>query len=129
MSTVRKFIWRFFLTVLLLCVATVAFLYFANFSSGFRTGVPIKMSNKGVLFKTWEGELNVGGLANTAEGAIPATWAFSVKKSDKDVIEKIDQAIVHGNRVKLLYHEKYVKFFWLGDTKHFVHDVEILPLN
>jgi hypothetical protein len=129
MKALRKFLLRLLLLLIIVASAAFAFLYFANFSSGFRTGVPIKMSSKGVLFKTYEGEINVGGLTNTSEGAIPATWAFSVRKSERDVIEKIDEAIVHGNRVKLLYHEKYTKFFWLGDTKYFVHEVEILPLE
>jgi hypothetical protein len=25
-----------------------------------------------------------------------------------------------------MYQEKYVHFFWLGDTKYFVYDVEVL---
>lgn len=29
-------------------------------------------------------------------------------------------------RVKLHYNEKYVQLFWRGDTKYFVHEVEIL---
>ena len=29
-------------------------------------------------------------------------------------------------RAKLYYKEKFVTFFWLGDTKYFVYDVEVL---
>ena len=102
------------------------FLHFANYSTGYRAGVPTKISKKGVIIKTWEGSLNIGGLTNTPEGAIPTTWEFSVRRSADSVLAKIDHAIVNGNRVKLFYHEKYVKFFWMGDTKHFVYDVEEL---
>lgn len=98
----------------------------ANYSSGFRAGVPTKISKKGVILKTFEGTLNVGGLTNTSDGAIPTTWDFTVRKSADSVITKIDKAILEGHRVKLMYHEKYVKFFWLGDTEYFVYDVEIL---
>ena len=84
------------------------------------------MSNKGYIIKTWEGSLNVGGLTNTSEGAIPTTWDYTVKKSADSVITKLDKAIIDGHRVKLMYHEKIAHFFWLGDTKYFVYDVEIL---
>lgn len=112
--------------ILLLAIAVFIFLNVANYSSGFRAGVPTKISKKGLIIKTYEGTLNVGGLSNTAEGAIPTTWDFTVRKSADSVIAKIDNAILQGNRVKLMYDEKYVKFFWLGDTKHFVYDVELL---
>jgi hypothetical protein len=115
--------------ILLLAIAVFVFLLMANYSSGFRAGVPTKMSNKGVIIKTHEGTLNIGGLTNTSEGAIPTTWDFTVRKSADSVITKIDKAILNGNRVKLMYEEKYVKFFWLGDTKYFVYDVEILGGN
>jgi hypothetical protein len=112
--------------ILLLAIAVFIFLNLANYSSGFRAGVPTKISSKGVIIKTYEGTMNVGGLTNSVEGTIPTTWDFTIKKSADSVITKIDRAILEGNRVKLMYHEKYVHFFWLGDTKYFVYDVEIL---
>lgn len=114
------------IVLLLLAIAVFVFLNLANYSSGFRAGVPTKFSKKGFIIKTWEGTLNVGGLTNSAEGAIPTTWDFTVKSAADSVITKIDNAILHGSRVKLLYHEKHVRFFWLGDTKYFVYDVEVL---
>lgn len=114
------------IVILLLAIGVFVFLNLANYSSGFRAGVPTKLSKKGVLIKTYEGSLNIGGLTNSAEGAIPTTWDFTVRKSADSVVNKIDRAILEGDRVKLLYHEKYVKFFWLGDTKYFVYDVETL---
>lgn len=112
--------------ILLLVIAVFVFLNLASYSSGFRAGVPTKLSKKGVIFKTYEGTMNVGGLTNTAEGAIPTTWDFTVRKSADSVITKINRAIENGRRVKLIYDEKYVRFFWLGDTKYFVYDVEML---
>ena len=114
------------IVVLLLAIAVFVFLNLANYSSGFRAGVPTKISTKGVILKTYEGTMNIGGLTNTSEGAIPTTWDFTVRKSADSVITKIDKSILEGHRVKLMYHEKYVKFFWLGDTEYFVYDVEIL---
>ena len=126
MDKVLSFLKKAGIIILLLAVAVFVFLLMANYSTGYRAGTPTKISSKGVLIKTNEGTLNIGGLTNTAEGAIPTTWDFSVRGSADSVIAKIDNAILNGDRVKLMYKEKYVKFFWLGDTKYFVYDVETL---
>ena len=112
--------------ILLLAIAVLVFLTMANYSSGYRAGVPTKISKRGVIIKTIEGTLNIGGLTNTDQGAIPTTWDFSVRGSADSVMTKIDNAILTGDRVKLLYKEKYMKFFWLGETRYFVYDVEIV---
>jgi len=111
---------------MILGIGIFCFLYFGNYSSGFRAGVPTKFSHKGVIFKTYEGTLNVGGLTNTPEGAIPTTWEYSVRVSDKKVQEDIEMALQTGSRVKLYYTERYFRFFWEGDTKYFVHQVELI---
>lgn len=121
-----NFLKKVLIVVVLLAVVAFVFLNMANYSSGFRAGVPTKISKKGIIIKTYEGTLNIGGLTNTAEGAIPTTWDFTVRRSADSVIAKIDKAILEGDRVKLMYNEKYVRFFWLGDTKYFVYDVEVL---
>jgi len=107
-------------------VVALLFVLYANYSSGVRAGVPVKFSRKGVVFKTHEGELNVGGLTNSEEGAIPTTWNFSVRKYEEEVLEEMERAMTEQKRVKLHYNEKYVQLFWRGDTKYFVYEVEIL---
>ena len=124
-----KLLKKIAVVLLLLGIAVIIFLNVANFSTGFRAGVPTKVSKRGIIIKTYEGTMNIGGLTNSAEGAIPTTWDFTVKKSADSVITKMDKAILNGDRVKLMYEEKYVKFFWLGDTKYFVYDVEVLGRN
>ena len=126
MESFLKLLKKIGIAILLLAIAVFVFLNIANYSSGFRAGVPTKVSKKGIILKTYEGTLNIGGLTNSAEGAIPTTWDFTVKKSADSVIVKLDKAILDGDRVKLMYEEKYVRFFWLGDTKYFVYDVEVL---
>lgn len=121
-----KLLKRIGIVLLLLAIVIFVFLNVANYSSGFRAGVPTKVSKRGIIIKTYEGTMNIGGLTNSAQGAIPTTWDFTVKKSADSVIAKMDMAILNGNRVKLMYEEKYVRFFWYGDTKYFVYDVEVL---
>ena len=117
---------RFLAIAIGLFLAITLFLYYANYSEGYRAGVPIKVSKKGTLFKTYEGQLNIGGLTNNAEGVIPSTWEFSIKSTSAEVLENLDEAIVENKRAKLYYEEKYARLFWRGDTKYFVTKVEIL---
>ncbi len=126
MNRIKSFLKKLGLFALILGIAAFCFLYFANYSTGFRAGVPTKFSKKGVIFKTYEGSLNVGGLTNSPEGAIPTTWEFSVKGKDKDVLNGLEEALQTGSRVKLYYTERYFRFFWEGDTKYFVNKVEII---
>jgi len=114
------------IVILLLAIVAFVFLNVANYSSGFRAGVATKLSQKGLIIKTYEGSLNVGGLTNSSQGTIPTTWDFTIKRSADSVATKLDKAILNGDRIKLKYHEKYVRFFWYGDTKYFVYDVEVL---
>ena len=126
MADIPKQVKRVGAGVVLILVAALLFALYANYSSGIRAGVPVKFSRKGVVFKTHEGELNVGGLTNSEDGAIPTTWNFSVRGYEEDVLSDLERAMTEQKRVKLHYNEKYVQLFWRGDTKYFVHEVEIL---
>ena len=92
-----------------------AVVYFASYSKGTRSGELIKFSRKGLIFKTWEGEISQG-----ISGA--QIFQFSVEGGEKEVIEKLEA--YQGNYVKLTYKERFGTFSWLGDTKYFVTEVE-----
>lgn len=111
--------------VLLIAVATVAFLMFASYGDGYRVGTVAKMSRKGVLFKTWEGELNQGYLDQSPDAGGVATriWYFTVD-NDQHVLDQIDHAIQQNKKVKLSYKEKYRILPWVGDTRQLVFKVE-----
>jgi len=126
MEKIKSFFKKVLAVILILGIIVVLFLNFAHYSDGTRAGIPMKLSKKGVIFKTWEGQLNVGGITNTPDGAIPTVWEFSVDNDADSVITKLNTAIDQGKRVKVFYKEKYIKFFWLGDTKYFAYKVDIL---
>ena len=92
-------------------LAYYAFIYFVTYSEGIRSGELIKFSNKGVIVKTWEGEISQG-----ISGA--QIFSFSVLDKDDEVIKKLQE--YQGQYVKLTYVERYATFFWLGDSKYFV---------
>ncbi|WP_047547692.1 hypothetical protein [Psychroserpens sp. Hel_I_66] len=101
--------------VIALLAIYYAVIYFVPYSEGYRSGELIKFSNKGVLVKTWEGEISQG-----ISGA--QIFSFSVLDQDQQVIE--DLKSFQGEYVKLTYTERFGTFFWLGDSKYFVTKVD-----
>ena len=91
------------------------FLYNATYSEGLRSGELIKFSNKGVVFKTWEGELSQGLSGNKI-------FSFSVLDNDTQVIEDLKK--LQGQYVKATYVERYRTFPWWGETRYFVTKIE-----
>ena len=90
-------------------------LHFA-YSSGERAGYVQKISKKGWLCKTWEGELAMA----TLPGVIPQVFAFSVR--DDAVADKIQRAA--GQRVALSYEQHLgVPTSCFGETEYFVTGV------
>lgn len=111
----RKFLIYFILTVIVSCATFFAILYYATYSKGERAGELIKFSNKGYVFKTWEGEISQG-----ISGA--QIFKFSVLDSDDKVIKQLQQ--YQGSFVKVTYIERYKTFPWWGDTTYYVTEVK-----
>lgn len=125
MTALKKTVWSGVAVLVLLALAAGSFFYFGNYSEGFRVGTLLKLSRKGVGFKTWEGELSQGFLEQNPElGVATRVWTFSVRGDDTDTLQKLESAMAHGDRVKLHYREKYVRLPWVGETRYLVHDVE-----
>ena len=110
-----RFLIKSIIVILLIVIGYFAFIYFVPYSEGVRAGELVKFSKKGVLFKTWEGEISQG----VSEAQI---FQFSVEKGKSQVIEDLNK--YQGQFVKLSYIERYQSFFWLGDTKYFITKVE-----
>lgn len=91
------------------------FIYFVTYSDGYRAGELVKFTHKGVIVKTWEGQISQG----VSEAQI---FEFSVEDHEKEVIKQLQD--LQGNHVKLTYKERYSSIFWLGDTKYFITAVE-----
>ena len=65
-------------------IKNFCFIYYIPYSKGTRSGELIKISNRGVVFKTWEGEISQG-----ISGA--QIFYFSVLDKDKKVINKLNE--------------------------------------
>ena len=108
---IRKIILYIALTLTLITVGYFSFIYYIPYSEGVRSGELIKISHKGFVVKTWEGELSQG-----ISGA--QIFAFSVMEDEVIVIQKLKKW--QGKKVTLEYEERFKTFFWWGDTRYFV---------
>ena len=87
-----------------------------SYSSGERAGWVQKLSKKGWVCKTWEGELALVSLP----GSSPEKFLFTIH--DEAVAAKVTQAM--GKRVALHYEEKVgLPTSCYGDTRYFVTSV------
>lgn len=115
--------------IALVFLVLVLMAYYWNYSDGYRVGQVIKLSHKGYLFKTWEGQLDQGFLApsednGTGSGVATRLWDFSVRENDTTARKQIDSAISMGYKVKVYYKEKIWNVSFWGDTRYFVYKVE-----
>ena len=87
-----------------------------SYSEGERAGYVQKLSRKGWMCKTWEGELALV----TMPGAIPEKFTFTVR--DDATASRINA--LAGERVVLSYQQhKFIPSSCFGDTEYFVVDV------
>jgi hypothetical protein len=91
-----------------------------TYSEGTRSGVLTKVSKKGFIFKTYEGELNVGGF-NQGEGTIMPASVFKFSANKKSVYDQLESE--QGKKVVLHYKQVVKNFFWQGETDYFVYQI------
>ncbi len=118
--TIRGKIIATLLTVLVVLALLGSYFTFVCYSDGNRAGTVIKLSHKGVIFKTYEGEL----IQRTLSNAPGDTWHFTV--ADPAVVAKINDAMARNQHVDLKYCQKFYKFFWQGETEYFVNGVTVV---
>lgn len=88
-------------------------------SEGSRSGTLFKISKKGVIFKTYEGQLHLAGSMMISD---QSTWNFSVENST--VYEQLQK--LEGKSVRCYYRQKVNAFVWQGDTDYIVYKAEAL---
>jgi hypothetical protein len=123
-----KIVKRIILAVILIGFALMAYFYFGTYSEGVRSGVVVKVSKKGFMFKTYEGQLNLLTFgASRSQNMVAETFDFSVPTNEADVIKVLEEVSLSGERVSLHYVEKFMTFPWRGDTKYLIIKVERQP--
>jgi hypothetical protein len=111
-------LWLLIIPVILFALYTWAALTWV-YSSGERAGYVQKLSQKGFVCKTYEGELVLVSMPGTQA----EKFFFTVR--DAAVAKRINETV--GKRVRLIYEEHLgVPTTCFGETGYFVHDVQLL---
>jgi hypothetical protein len=115
----RKFLWRFFLITLLVLGFLFYWYYFNVYSDGERTGLLTKISRKGNVFKTYEGEVLIGNFQQAPNVMVPEKFNFSVKnKKLADTLMKLQ-----GKVISLKYSQYRRTLPWRGESGYVVTDL------
>lgn len=127
MMLIIKWLKRFLWVIIIGALLVFTYAYWGTYSEGIRSGMVVKISKKGWIFKTYEGQLNLQTFgANKSPNLVSESFEFSVEGDQSDVIKTLEEASLSGERVSLKYTERLAKFFWRGETKYFVTEVERL---
>ena len=123
-----KKVLRIIVIILILgLVIGFSFLYWGTYEDGVMAGKILRVSEKGMMFKTYEGKINLetfGALRDASP--IAESFDFSIETSDKTLINDLQQVALTGERVNLHFVKRYMTFPWRGDTKVFATKVERL---
>lgn len=118
-AKIAKRLVLFGLVPLMVMVAYTFFTLHWVYSAGERAGFVQKISEKGFVCKTYEGEL----VLVTIPGTQAEKFFFTAK--NKAIYDRINETI--GQRVRLIYKQhKWIPSSCFGDTEYFVYDVQLL---
>ena len=94
-----------------------------SYSEGDRSGVVTKVSKKGIFVKTWECEMNLGGMVNGGEdsGMVANIWRFTV--DDEDVLARIQEAQKARKPVTLEYRQWLVSPRFRTDSGYIIRSI------
>jgi hypothetical protein len=121
---VRNFFRWFIGILLLLMIGVSVFVIYVPYSEGVRAGTVLKVSKRGLIFKTYEGQLDLEafGAAQDKSNQFSQAFMFSVK--DEEVVKDLEEVSLSGERINLRYKEHFLSIPFLGETKYFVVGVE-----
>lgn len=110
-----------FIVVVILVLGVSGFTWLTlhwSYSTGERAGYVQKLSKKGWLCKTWEGEMAMV----TIPGTVAEKFNFTVREDS--VAERVNASL--GKRVALHYEQhKWIPTSCFGDTEYFVTTVRL----
>ena len=90
-----------------------------HYSEGTRAGIVQKFSHKGLVVKSWEGELALSGFKGVKAGNV---WEFSVK--DEAIVRQIQDSQATGKQVVLQYIEFAAHNPYKQDSSYVVNGVK-----
>jgi hypothetical protein len=121
MGTKKVLKWALIL-ILIFGVIFIYWKYFYTYSEGYRAGLLQKFSNKGIIFKTYEGEIILSSVSSNRDVAI-ASEKFLFTVTNKTLVRQFDT--LQGQPVIVHYRQKNAPAFWRGDSPYLVDSIKV----
>jgi hypothetical protein len=112
--------------VIVIIVSIGYFKYGFTYSKGYRAGLLQKFSEKGLIFKTYEGEMILSSVQSNANVAL-ASEKFLFSVADETVAKQMEQ--IQGKHVVVHYKEKNGALPWIGESYYIVDSVRISDVS
>ena len=122
MKTLKKIAFWSITVIIVIISVFIYFKYEFTYSKGYRSGLLQKFSEKGMVFKTYEGEMVLSSVQSDANVAI-ASEKFLFSVTDKTVAKSMEQ--IQGRRVVVHYMEKKGALPWRGDSNYIVDSIRV----
>lgn len=123
---VKKILYWILFVLVIVIAAFIYFKYAFDYSKGYRAGLLQKFSEKGVIFKTYEGEMILSSVQSNANVAI-ASEKFLFSVADESVAKQMEQ--IQGRNVVVHYREKKGTLPWRGDSPYIVDSVKVSDVS
>ena len=114
-----------FITIFFLLIISSVFFYwkyYYTYSDGFRSGMLQKLSHKGNLMKTYEGELVLSSISSTNNIALASEKFYFSIEIDSLAKRMMDY---EGKKVRVHYKQKKGTLSWRGDSEYIVDAVTV----
>lgn len=118
----KKIVFISLVTIILGFSLGIYWKYSFTYSEGYRAGLLQKISYKGNIFKTYEGEMILSSIQSNTNVAI-ASEKFFFSVVDKAVALQLEK--VQGESVIVHYVEKNGTLPWKGESNYFVDSLKI----
>ena len=122
MKKLKKIAYWILTIVIVIIAVFIYFKYSFTYITGYRAGLLQKFSEKGLVFKTYEGEMVLSSIQSNANVAI-ASEKFLFSVADETVAKSMEQ--IQGRHVVVHYKEKNGALPWRGDSHYIVDSVRV----
>lgn len=118
----KKVFKRILSIIIFFLVVFIYFKYFFTYSEGSRPGLLQKFSYKGIIFKTYEGELILSSISSNSNVTL-ASEKFLFSVPNKKLAHQFFD--LQGLSVIVYYKEKKGVVFWRGDSRYLVDSIKV----
>jgi len=116
------------------CAGGCEMLNRTEYIKGSRVGFIVKFSQRGLFWKSYQGEVAMGGVLNSAMGgATPNTWNFSLDNQQRrgenvdSLVTVINAFLGEAKPVKISYYAPFFSWPWRSSSRFLVQKVESIP--